>query len=70
MTKRLVDIDDNLLEQARELTDARTMKEAINTALQNLVDMELRRHHGERLRTGESLDLDDEDVMAGAWRQP
>ena len=68
MTKRLIDIDDDLLAQARELTDAPTMKETINTALQELVNMHLRRRHLDRLLTGKGLDLDDDEIMGGAWR--
>lgn len=68
MTKRLVDIDDELLDQAIELTDAPTMKEAVNTALRELVDAELRRRHMRRLEIGEGIDLADDDVMRSAWR--
>ena len=68
MTKRLVEIDDELLAEARQLTGARTMKEAVHTALQQLVDAELRRRHLRRLETGEGTDLADPDVMQGAWR--
>lgn len=68
MTKRLVDIDDRLLDEARLLTGARTMKEAVNTALQELIDAELRRRHLRRLETGEGTDLADDDVMRRAWQ--
>ena len=36
MTKRLVDIDDELLLEARDLIGGVTMKEAVNTALREL----------------------------------
>lgn len=68
MTKRLVDIDDALLREARELTGAATMKDAVNTALQELIDIELRRRHLRRLETGDGTDLGDAEVMQGAWR--
>ncbi len=68
MTKRLVDIDDRLLDEARLLTGARTMKEAVNAALRELIDAELRRRHLRRLETGEGTDLADDDVMRRAWQ--
>ena len=68
MTKRLVDIDDDLLNAARDLSGAATMKEAVNVALQQLVDAELRRRHLHRLETGEGTDIENDRVMDGAWR--
>lgn len=68
VTKRLVEIDDDLLTQARELSGATTMKDAVNTALRSLIDTELRRRHLRRLETGEGTDLGDDEVMQGAWR--
>ena len=68
MKKRLVDIDDALLAEVRELIGVATMKEAVNTALQQLLDTELRRQHLRRLETGRGTDLGDEEIMQGAWR--
>lgn len=68
MTKRLVDIDDALLAEVRELIGVATMKEAVNTALRQLLDTELRRQHLHRLETGQGTDLGDEEIMQGAWR--
>ncbi len=68
MTKRLVDIDDELIAEARRLTGAATMKETVNTALQELIDAELRRRHLLRLETGEGIDLADDETMRAAWR--
>ena len=68
MTKRLVDIDDELLERVREMTGAATMKEAVNGALQHVVDFDLRLRHVRRLLTLEGIDLADEQVMNDAWR--
>lgn len=68
MTKRLVDIDDDLLAEARVLTGAATMKEAVNAALQQVIDSELRRRHLLRLESGTGIDLADEEVMRDAWR--
>ena len=68
VTKRLVDIDDALLAEVRELIGVATMKEAVNTALRQLLDAELRRQHLRRLETGRGTDLGDEEIMQGAWR--
>lgn len=68
VTKRLVDIDDDLLERAQTLLGAVTMKETVNRALHEVVDADLRRRHADRLFSMEGLDLDDPDVMSGAWR--
>jgi len=68
MTKRLIDIDDDLLDQARTLTGATTMRETVNTSLREVINAELRRQHLVRLATGEGTDIADDEVMAGAWR--
>ena len=68
MTKRLVDIDDVLLTEARQLAGAATMKDTVNIALQQLVDAELRRRHLRRLESSEGTDLADDETMQGAWR--
>ncbi|MXY02383.1 MAG: type II toxin-antitoxin system VapB family antitoxin [Acidimicrobiales bacterium] len=68
MTKRLVDIDDELLEQARLITGALTMKDTVNAALQNTVDAELRLRHAHRIAGRCGTDIADDEVMSGAWR--
>jgi Arc/MetJ family transcription regulator len=68
MSKRLVDIDDDLLREAATVLDAKTMKETVNSALEAVVLAAHRRRHGAQLASMEGLDLDDPKVMAGAWR--
>jgi Arc/MetJ family transcription regulator len=68
MSKRLVDIDDDLLAQATTILGASTMKEAVNRSLESVVVAALRRRHAERLDDMRGLDLDDPQVMSGAWR--
>ncbi len=68
VTKRLVDIDDDLLARVREILGTPTMKDTVNGALEEVVKLELRRRHARQLATMEGLDLDDPDVMSGAWR--
>jgi Arc/MetJ family transcription regulator len=68
MSKRLVDIDDELLREASAVLGAPTMKETVNRALESVVLAARRRSHVERLETMNGLDLDDPKVMTGAWR--
>jgi Arc/MetJ family transcription regulator len=68
VSKRLVDVDDDLLEQASRVLGAKTMKETVNRALENVVSSDLCRRHTERLRKMEGIDLDKPEVMSGAWR--
>ena len=68
MTKRLIDIDDDLLTQARTILDTGTMKDTVNRALEEVHRTEMLRRHAIRLSTMAGLELDDPDVMTGAWR--
>lgn len=58
MTKRLVDIDDDLLERARSAAGTDTIKATVDTALRQLVDHERVLRHIDRLRGAGALDLD------------
>lgn len=68
MTKRLVEIDDALLEEASAVLGASTMKDAVNRSLETVVLAARRRRHADRLEKMESLDLNKPRVMSGAWR--
>ena len=68
MTKRLVDIDDELLELASAVLGASTMKETVNRALGEVVAASRRRRHADRLATMEGLELNKPKVMSRAWR--
>lgn len=68
MAKRLVDIDESLLDEATEILGASTMKEAVNRSLEEVVRSARRRRHAERLGSMRDLDLADAEVMAAAWR--
>ncbi len=57
MAKRLVEIDNDLLERARSIAGSGTIKETVNAALQRLVDDERVMRHVERLRGSGALDL-------------
>jgi len=68
MTKKLIDVDEDRLARATEILGAATMKEAVNEALAEVIRRSERRAHAQRLATMDGLDLDDESVMADAWR--
>ena len=68
MTKRLVDIDDDLLAEASEILGAETMKETVNRALEEAIGIALRRRHVDRLVKMQGLDLDEPEVLNRAWR--
>lgn len=68
MSKRLVDIDDDLLDEASSLLGTQTMKETVNRALESVVIAERRRRHADRLEAMEGVDLAKPRVMSGAWR--
>jgi len=68
MSKRLVDIDDDLLDEATKVLGASTMKEAVNRSLESVVLAARRRRHADRLRSMNGLDFDKPRVMSGAWR--
>jgi Arc/MetJ family transcription regulator len=51
-----VDIDDDLLERARSIAGAGTIKDTVHAALERLVDDERVRCHIERLRGSGALD--------------
>lgn len=56
MTKRLVEIDDNLLERARSVAGTSTIKATVEAGLRQLADETLIRRHIERLRRPGALD--------------
>ena len=68
MSKRLVDIEDELLRKASDALGATTMKETVNRSLAEVVAAALRRRHVERLESMEGLGLSYSEVMDSAWR--
>ena len=68
MVKRLVDIDDDALDRARRVLGTGTMKDTVNRALQEVIDLDRRRRFLDRAAASDGLDLDDTEVMDDAWR--
>lgn len=62
MTKRLIDIDDQLLEQARAATGEKTIRGTVVACLRRVANEQLRKDHIERLRLNDT-DLSPEEVM-------
>lgn len=56
MTKRLVDIDDALLDRARASAGTRTVKATVEAGLRRLADQDLSVAHVRRLRKPGALD--------------
>jgi len=58
MTKRLVDIDDSLLERARAAAGVGTITGTVRLALQRLVDQDTALRHVQRLRQPGAIDIE------------
>ena len=68
MVKRLVDIDGDALDHAQRILGAATMKDTVNRALQEVIDLDRRRRFLDRIVTSDGFDLDDDEAMDRAWR--
>jgi Arc/MetJ family transcription regulator len=72
MTKRLIDVDDDILEAARRVLGTTTIKDTVNSALRESVQAAERRQRVDAAAlqrfAAASRDLLDEGVMADAWR--
>lgn len=66
MTKRLVEINDELLARARRIAGTETIRATVETALQQLVDRDTAIRHVARLREPGALDL----LVIDASRRP
>ncbi|HMJ03678.1 MAG TPA: type II toxin-antitoxin system VapB family antitoxin [Conexibacter sp.] len=65
--KTSIEVDFDKLEAARELLEMKTLTETVDAAIDEVVQREQRRQLVELLHTPGVLDLNDPDVMAGAW---
>lgn len=68
MRKTTIEIDDELVAQAQAVLGTKGLKATVHRALDEVVRLELRLQLMERLKRMEGLDLDNPEVMAGAWR--
>jgi Arc/MetJ family transcription regulator len=67
MPKTLVDIPDELLEQAKDALGTATKRETVIRSMQEVIALRAARRHAERLLGMEGWDLDDPEVMREAW---
>jgi Arc/MetJ family transcription regulator len=67
-TKTSVAIDTELLERAKKLLGASTVRETIHLALLEVLRSRAREDEVAALSTMKGLDLGDREVMARAWR--
>jgi Arc/MetJ family transcription regulator len=61
-------LDDAKLRRARKVLGTKGIRDTIDRALDEVLAVDARRRLVERLRTMKGLDLDNAEVMAGAWR--
>jgi Arc/MetJ family transcription regulator len=68
MHKTALRLDEELLDQAREVLGTSSATETIHAALAEVVARRGRERLFERLRTQDGVDLADDSVMSGAWQ--
>jgi hypothetical protein len=66
--KTSLEVDTEKVEAAKEILGTKTMTETIDAALDEVVNLQLRQKFIEILDTPGALELDNPDVMKGAWR--
>lgn len=66
--KTSVVVDEKLLKEVQEVLETRTLRETIERAFLEILRARARREEIEALTSMENLDLDDAEVMRGAWR--
>lgn len=66
--KTSVEIDEDLLDEVRTALGTSTLKETVNEAFREVLRERARREEVEALSRMRGMDLDDEEVMAEAWR--
>jgi Arc/MetJ family transcription regulator len=69
MAKTLIEINDEYLAAAQQALGTATKKDTVNTALREVAALAARRRDLQRLTSRDLPDLEDEDVMRGAWRR-
>ena len=65
--KTLVELDPEVLAEARTILGTRTIKETVGRALVEVVTAAVRRRHAERMAAMGGSDLLDPEVVGRAW---
>lgn len=66
--KTSFEIDTAKVAAAKDILGTKTLTDTVDAALSEVVKLQQRRRLLELLSTPGALDLDDPEVMAGAWR--
>ncbi|HYP56397.1 MAG TPA: hypothetical protein VEQ41_08890 [Solirubrobacterales bacterium] len=66
--KTSFEIDPNKVDAAREILGTKTLTDTVDAALSEVVKLRQRKALAEVLFRPGALELDDPDVMSGAWR--
>jgi hypothetical protein len=66
--KTSFEVDFDKVKAVKEIMGTRTLTETVDAALDEVIKLQQRRRLVELLFTPGLLQLDDPDVMAGAWR--
>lgn len=69
ITKRLIDIDDAVLKQARDLLGGATIKDTVNTALREFSDRDTRIRLFAHIQQLAAEDLGDSEIMKQSRRE-
>jgi Arc/MetJ family transcription regulator len=69
VAKTLIDVNEEYLAAAQEALHTQTKKDTVNEALREVAALAARRRDLQRLGSDGLPDLEDEEVMRGAWRQ-
>jgi hypothetical protein len=69
MPETLVNIDEQYLAAAQAALHTETVTDTVNAALREVAALAACRRDLQRLSSGGLADLEDDDVMRGAWRQ-
>jgi hypothetical protein len=66
--KTSFEVDFDKVDRARTILNTGTLTDTVDAALAEVIALDGRKHLVELLFTAGALDLDNTDVMAGAWR--
>ncbi|HUO83746.1 MAG TPA: hypothetical protein VM534_01410 [Thermoanaerobaculia bacterium] len=67
--KTSVEIDADLFEEVQEVLQTATIRDTVEEAFLEVLRSRARREEIQALRSMQGMDLDDEEVMAGAWKR-
>lgn len=67
MRKTTLSVDDELVEQARQVLGTRSLKDTVDRALESVIAAHARQALVRRLETQDGLDLGNTEVMDRAW---